>query len=78
LTAISRRLQRSEDAVALAAAIAQPWSDVVLSGAVTPGQISSNLGAVDFTLSPDELSELTSLSEQPELYWAARAALAWT
>ncbi|HEY1169238.1 MAG TPA: aldo/keto reductase [Candidatus Limnocylindrales bacterium] len=78
LASFLRRLELTEDAVALAAAIAQPWSDVVLSGAVTPGQLSSNLSALDLVLSPDDLSELTSLSEQPERYWATRASLAWT
>src|SRR5207247_3465404 len=34
------------DAVALAAALSQPWADVVLSGAVTAGQLESNLKAI--------------------------------
>jgi aryl-alcohol dehydrogenase-like predicted oxidoreductase len=33
------------DAVALAAVLANPWADVVLSGAVTPAQLESNLAA---------------------------------
>src|SRR5579875_3300118 len=36
----------SEDAMALAAALANPWATVVLSGAVTPGQLQSNLDAL--------------------------------
>jgi aryl-alcohol dehydrogenase-like predicted oxidoreductase len=78
LAALSQRLGRTADAVAIAAALAQPWSDVVLSGAVTPSQLSSNLAAVDVALSPDDLSELAALVEPPERYWATRASLAWT
>jgi aryl-alcohol dehydrogenase-like predicted oxidoreductase len=78
LASLSQRLGRTQDAVAIAAALAQPWSDIVLSGAVTPGRLSSNLVAVDAALSPDELSELAALAEPPELYWAKRASLAWT
>jgi len=78
LASLLKRLEQTEDALALASALAQPWSDVVLSGAVTPGQLSSNLSALDLVLSPDDLSELATLSEQPERYWATRASLAWT
>ena len=34
------------DAVALAAVLANPWTDVVLSGAVTPAQLEANLAAL--------------------------------
>lgn len=78
LGSLSRRLGRTPDAVAIAAALAQPWSDVVLSGAVTPVQLSSNLEAVDAMLSPDDLAELAALAEPPERYWETRASLAWT
>jgi aryl-alcohol dehydrogenase-like predicted oxidoreductase len=78
LASISRRLRRSVDAIAIAAALAQPWSDVVLSGAVTPEQLSSNLAAVDVPISADDLSELAGLIEPPGRYWATRASLEWT
>ena len=41
------RAGHSEDAVALAAALARPWADVVLSGAATVAQLESNLAALD-------------------------------
>jgi aryl-alcohol dehydrogenase-like predicted oxidoreductase len=66
------------DAVALAAVLANPWADVVLSGAVTPGQLAANLAAVRVELAPDELEELAALAEPPERYWKERAALAWS
>ena len=65
------------DAVALAAVLANPWADVVLSGAVTPAQLESNLAAPQLKLAPDELEELTPLAEPPEQYWQERATLPW-
>ncbi|MGW4029528.1 aldo/keto reductase [Streptomyces sp. NPDC004838] len=65
------------DAVALAAVAAQPWVDVVLSGAATVEQITSNLRAAHLSLSPDRLERLTALPEPAETYWAHRARLVW-
>ncbi|MBW4717682.1 aldo/keto reductase [Saccharothrix obliqua] len=59
------------DAVALAAVLAQPWADVVLSGAASVEQLHANLLARDIT--PD----LPDLAEDPGDYWATRAALPW-
>jgi aryl-alcohol dehydrogenase-like predicted oxidoreductase len=78
VVSVAQRLGRSADAIAIAAVLAQPWSEVVLSGAVTPAQLATNLEASDVVLSPDDLSELNSVGEQAEAYWATRAALAWT
>jgi aryl-alcohol dehydrogenase-like predicted oxidoreductase len=66
------------DAVALAAVLANPWADVVLSGAVTPAQLEANLTAVRVELDPGELEELAALAEPPERYWRERSALAWS
>lgn len=66
------------DAVALAAVLANPWADVVLSGAVTPGQLEANLSALGVELDPPELEELAALAEPPERYWRERAGLAWS
>jgi aryl-alcohol dehydrogenase-like predicted oxidoreductase len=68
----------SVDAVAIAAALANPWAGVVLSGAVTPGQLRSNASALDLRLGDDELAELGSLAVSPEAYWRTRSELAWT
>ena len=78
LARLARRLGRHQEAVAIAAALAQPWSDVVLSGAVTTAQISSNLAAAKMILSADDLLSLAELAEPPDRYWATRASLAWT
>ena len=66
------------DVLALAAALAQPWADVVLSGAVTPEQLHSNLAALDIVLDDPLLARLRDLAEPAERYWAERARLAWT
>lgn len=62
------------DAIALAAVLAQPWADVVLSGASTTAQLAQNLTALPLTLPADALREL---AQPPAGYWAARAALPW-
>ena len=61
------------DAVAIAAALRQPWVDVVLSGAATTAQLASNLRALDVR----ELGRLPA-EEPAERYWSSRAALAWS
>ena len=66
------------DAVALAAVLANPWADVVLSGAVTPAQLEANLAAVGVELTPGDLEELATLAEPPERYWEERSALSWS
>jgi aryl-alcohol dehydrogenase-like predicted oxidoreductase len=78
LNSITRSLGRGLDAIAIAAALAQPWSDVVLSGAVTAEQLASNLTALDVVLSPDELAGLGAAAEPPASYWSKRAELAWS
>jgi aryl-alcohol dehydrogenase-like predicted oxidoreductase len=65
------------DAVAIAAALAQPWADVVLSGAATVDQLRSNLTAVGVELSAGDLGRLQTMAEEPEDYWTKRAALTW-
>jgi aryl-alcohol dehydrogenase-like predicted oxidoreductase len=70
-----RLADRDQDAIA--AALANPWVDVVLSGAVTETQVRSNAGALGVHLSPDRLAQLSKLAEPPEQYWKERGQLAW-
>jgi aryl-alcohol dehydrogenase-like predicted oxidoreductase len=62
----------SEDAIALAAALAHPWASIVLSGAVTRPQLDANLAALRVSGLP-----ALSLAESPGAYWAARSARPW-
>jgi len=66
------------DAVALAAALAQPWADVVLSGAASPDQLARNLVARSVELTDHDLARLSELAEPPGEYWRRRAELKWT
>ena len=62
------------DAFALAAVLAQPWADMVLSGAATIATLDTNLNALELGLEPESLDRL---AEPPETYWAERSALPW-
>ena len=75
VAALAAELGVGEDAVALAAALAQPWATRVLSGAVTPEQVRSNASAADVELPPDALD---GLAEDPADYWAARSRRSWS
>jgi aryl-alcohol dehydrogenase-like predicted oxidoreductase len=66
------------DAVAIAAALAQPWADVVLSGAATVQHVASNVRALEVDYDEALDAELVGLVEDPESYWSTRAALPWT
>jgi aryl-alcohol dehydrogenase-like predicted oxidoreductase len=77
LLELSERHRVAPDALAIAAALAQPWADVVLSGAATVETLQSNLAALGLEL-PERLDpELEALTEKPARYWAERAALPW-
>jgi aryl-alcohol dehydrogenase-like predicted oxidoreductase len=74
LAAAAREHAVAVDALAIAAVLAQPWVDVVLSGAASTAQLESNLAALELSVDPELLSEL---AEPADEYWSARAALAW-
>jgi aryl-alcohol dehydrogenase-like predicted oxidoreductase len=63
------------DALAIAAALSQPWADVVLSGAVTIAHLRSHLAAL--TLPRDGL-DVGAVAESPAAYWHRRSTLGWT
>ena len=67
-----------QDRTAIAAALANPWVDVVLSGAVTVEQLGSNVMAATIPLAPDQLTELAKLAEPADQYWKERSQLAWS
>jgi aryl-alcohol dehydrogenase-like predicted oxidoreductase len=78
LTATSRDLGASPDAVAIAAALSRPWADVVLSGAATKRQLESNLAALAVDYDEGMGRRLRELAEDPRDYWSRRSELAWT
>ena len=68
----------SADAVAIAAVLANPWADVVLSGAVSEAQLRSNILALDVELGATELDALRDLTIPPKDYWQQRSLLSWS
>ncbi|MEW5929060.1 MAG: aldo/keto reductase [Gemmatimonadota bacterium] len=74
----AERLGTTVDALALAAALARPWADVVLSGAATAEQLRSNAAALDVAWDAEAETRLAELAEEPEAFWAERGRLAWT
>jgi aryl-alcohol dehydrogenase-like predicted oxidoreductase len=62
----------------MAAVLAQPWADVVLSGAATVAQFRSNAAAVHVTLDAEATAELATLARAPDNYWDERSRLPWT
>jgi aryl-alcohol dehydrogenase-like predicted oxidoreductase len=72
LSTAAREAGTTPDALALATVLAQPWVDVVLSGASTVEQLESNLTALD--VRPETLENLV---EDPETYWHERSELPW-
>ena len=61
------------DALAIAAALAQPWASIVLSGAATVDQLASNVRALRL-----QAPEIPDLTEPADEYWAARSARPWS
>ena len=65
------------DALALAIALAQPWADVVLSGAATTTQLEQNVAALAVDPELIEAADV-GVAELPTDYWDKRSRLAWT
>ncbi|MET0769439.1 MAG: aldo/keto reductase [Solirubrobacteraceae bacterium] len=73
LRAAAEEAGTTPDALALAAALAQPWATVVLSGASTVAQLESNLAAREVAWD----GGLDELVESADEYWSTRSALPW-
>ena len=77
LEAAARDIGATPDALALAAVLARPWAEVVLSGAATVETLRSNLRAPGIRWTDELERRLAPLAEDGERYWARRAGLAW-
>jgi aryl-alcohol dehydrogenase-like predicted oxidoreductase len=66
------------DTLAISAALAQPWADIVLSGAVTPDTLRSNLAASSAGWDTDLAALAAELARPPLVYWRERSQRAWT
>ena len=63
--------------LALGAALARPWADVVLTGAATVGQIQSNVAALELGYDPELEEKLRSVAIDSTEYWRARSSFRW-
>jgi len=77
LETAARERGTTPDALALAAVLAQPWADVVLSGVATVATLRSNLAALEVTWDGELDERLTALAEPAERYWDHRAQMPW-
>src|SRR5579884_325764 len=73
----AERLGTEVEALPLAAALAQTWADVVLSGAATVEQLRRNAAAAELTLDEAAGRRLATLVEEPAAYWQRRGRLNW-
>jgi aryl-alcohol dehydrogenase-like predicted oxidoreductase len=74
LLTAAREAGATPDALALAAVLAQPWVDVVLSGATTVPELESNLRALATEV---DVGTFDGLTEHPVTYWHERSELPW-
>ena len=77
LAAVAREAGAGADAVALAAVLARPWVDVVLSGAASAATLASNLEAARIGWS-DDLGRRLARCARAEDYSAQRSRLPWS
>lgn len=82
LAALADSAGFGRDALALAVALAQPWADVVLSGAATVAQLEQNIAALSIdrdviAAGGPNIAEL-DIAESPQSYWDNRSRMAWT
>ncbi len=74
---VAERWNTTVETLALAAAVAHPWVDVVLTGAATVGQIQSNVAALELAYDRELEEELRSVSVKSAEYWQARSSFRW-
>jgi len=65
------------DQLAIAAAVSQPWSPRVLSGAVTVSQVASHVAGAGLRLPEETLAAVADIAEPATDYWTARAGRPW-
>jgi aryl-alcohol dehydrogenase-like predicted oxidoreductase len=65
------------ETLALAAALARSWADVVLSGAATVGQIRSNVAAFEIAYDAELEEQIRPMSIASDEYWRVRSSFSW-
>jgi aryl-alcohol dehydrogenase-like predicted oxidoreductase len=77
LETAARERATTPDALALAAVLAQPWADVVLSGVATVPTLRSNLAALEINWDAELDERLAQLAEPADRYWEHRSQMPW-
>jgi len=77
LQAIAAEHDSSIDAVSIAAAMNQPWTTTVLSGAANVDHLRSNANADSIQWTPELQESVAGFVEIPEEYWTKRSQLEW-
>jgi aryl-alcohol dehydrogenase-like predicted oxidoreductase len=77
LAQVAAAKETTIDALALAAALAQPWAGVVLSGAATIEHLHSNVAALAVVWDEETAAALADLVEPTADYWQTRSRLEW-
>ncbi len=63
--------------LALAAALARPWADVVLTGAATENQIRSSAAALEVSYDAELEKQVRQISIASDEYWKVRGSFRW-
>lgn len=77
LNKTAREVDATWDAIAIAAALNQPWATTVLSGAASVAHLDSNLKAREIAWTDELDQQLKALTQPAEEYWRQRAGLVW-
>jgi aryl-alcohol dehydrogenase-like predicted oxidoreductase len=77
IRALAENRGTTVETVALAAAVARPWANIVLSGAATVDQIRWTVGAIEFAYDPELDEQLRSVAVASDEYWRARSSFRW-
>ena len=77
LTQVALEHDTTVDALAIAGVLAQPWADVVLSGAATVTHLRANVAALEIEWHEALNRLLEPLVEPPDVYWHTRSQLHW-
>ena len=71
------QLGTTVDALALAAALAEPWVSIALIGATTVEQLQSNLRATSVEWTAETAERVRALEMPSDVYWRERSGLPW-
>jgi len=65
------------ETLAIAAALARPWANIVLTGAATVEQVRSNVAALELDSDAELEERLRSVAVSSDEYWQARSSFRW-